>query len=113
MTDIACSDGLRVDTQTGRCPDNGASVDLNTCRFSEGSGARELKTIWRDPDFQPNQSAFYYVRALMNPTCRWSTYDAIRLGRAPDPRVPATIRERAWTSPIWYGRSDHSSRFEE
>lgn len=113
VTDIACSDGLQVDTQTGRCPDNGASVDLNTCRFSEGSGARELKTIWRDPDFQPNQSAFYYVRALMNPTCRWSTYDAIRLGRAPDPRVPATIRERAWTSPIWYGRSDHSSRFEE
>ena len=101
VVDIACADGQQVNPGTGRCPDNGASVDLNNCRFSEGSGARELKTVWRDPDFQPNQSAFYYVRVLMNPTCRWSTYDAIRLGRAPDPRVPATIRERAWTSPIW------------
>jgi len=101
VVDIACADGQQVDPGTGRCPDKGASVDLNTCRFSEGSGARELKTVWRDPDFQPNQSAFYYVRVLMNPTCRWSTYDAIRLGRQPDPRVPATIKERAWSSPIW------------
>ena len=55
----------------------------------------------QQPDFDPRESAFYYVRVIMNPTCRWSSYDAIRLGREPDPRVPATIRERAWTSPIW------------
>lgn len=101
VVDIACADGLTVDPATGRCPDNGASVDLDTCRFSAGSGADELKTVWHDPDYAPNQSAFYYVRVLMNPTCRWSSYDAIRLGRAPDARVPATIQERAWTSPIW------------
>jgi hypothetical protein len=101
VVDIACADGLTVDPATGRCPDNGASVDLKTCGFSVGSGADELKTVWRDPDYDPDQSAFYYVRVLMNPTCRWSSYDAIRLGRAPDPRVPATIQERAWTSPIW------------
>jgi hypothetical protein len=101
VVDIACADGLAVDLATGRCPDNGATVDLNSCNFSTGSGANELKTLWHDPDFDPAQNAFYYVRALMNPTCRWSTYDAIRLGREPDPRVPATIRERAWTSPIW------------
>jgi hypothetical protein len=101
VVDIACADGLTVDSATGRCPDNGASVDLNTCSFSTGSGANELKTLWHDPDYDPAQGAFYYVRVLMNPTCRWSSYDAIRLGREPDPRVPATIRERAWTSPIW------------
>ena len=101
VVDIACADGLTVDPATGRCPDNGASVDLNTCSFSPGSGANELKTVWHDPDYDPDQSAFYYVRVLMNPTSRWSSYDAIRLGREPDPRVPATIQERAWTSPIW------------
>jgi len=99
--DIACADGLNVDPETNRCPDNGASVDLSTCNFSSGSGANQLRTVWHDPDYDPGQSAFYYVRVLMNPTCRWSTYDAIRLGRKPDPRVPATILERAWTSPIW------------
>ncbi len=101
VVDIACADGLHVDPASGRCPANGASVDLNTCNFSSGSGASEMKTLWHDPDYNPDQSAFYYVRVLMNPTCRWSSYDAIRLGRQPDPRVPATIRERAWTSPIW------------
>ena len=101
VIDIACADGLQVDPTTGRCPDNGASVDLTSCQFSAGTGATELKTVWRDPDYNPNQSAFYYVRVLMNPTCRWSSFDAIRLGREPDPTVPATIQERAWSSPIW------------
>ena len=103
VVDIACADGLQVDPATGRCPDNGASVDLSTCQYSAGSGATELKTLWRDPDCDQNQSAFYYVRVLMNPTCRWSSYDAIRLGKEPDPSVPATIQERAWSSPTWVG----------
>jgi hypothetical protein len=106
VVDIACADGLTVDPATDRCPDNGASVDLNTCSFSTDSGSDELKTVWHDPDYDPAQNAFYYVRVLMNPTCRWSSYDAIRLGREPDPRVPATIRERAWTSPIWLDPKD-------
>lgn len=101
VVDIACADELQVDPATARCPDNGATVDLATCKYSTNSGANELKTIWRDPDYDPQQNAFYYVRVIMNPTCRWSSYDAIRLGRDPDPRAPATIRERAWTSPIW------------
>jgi len=103
VVDIACADGLQVDPATGRCPDNGATVDLTSCQYSTGSGATELKTLWRDSDYDPDQSAFYYVRVLMNPTCRWSSYDAIRLGREPDPSVPATIQERAWSSPIWAG----------
>lgn len=107
VVDIACADDMTVDPVTGRCPDNGASVALKTCQFSQGSGASELRTVWHDPDYKAGQNAFYYVRVLMNPTCRWSSYDAIRLGRDPDPRVPATIRERAWTSPIWLEAKKH------
>jgi hypothetical protein len=105
VVDIACSDDALIDPDTGRCADNGASVDLTTCAFDDDVGAAQLSVNWQDPNFSPDQSAFYYVRVLMNPTCRWSTYDAIRLGREPDPRVPATIRERAWTSPIWISKT--------
>lgn len=101
VVDIACTDGLSVNPATSRCPDNGATVNLQTCGFSKDVGTNELKTVWHDPDYNPSQAAFYYTRVIMNPTCRWSSYDAIRLGREPDPRVPPTIRERAWSSPIW------------
>jgi Protein of unknown function (DUF3604) len=101
VTDVACSDGLAVDAQTRRCPDNGASVDLSDCSLLGETGAAELKSVWTDPDYQAGQNAFYYARVLQNPTCRWSTYDAIRLGREPTDLAPATIRERAWSSPIW------------
>lgn len=100
--DVACSDHLTVDKATGRCPDNGASVDLKTCEPSRFKGDVELRTVWRDPTFDPKQRAFYYVRVLENPSCRWSTWDAIRNGTPPNPSMPATIMERAWSSPIWY-----------
>jgi len=101
VRDVVCAGGLEVDPNTLRCPDNGASVDTDSCQTLGDSGARQLIAAWQDEDFDASQGAFYYVRALQNPTCRWSTYDAIRLGIEPDPRVPATIRERAWSSPIW------------
>ena len=101
VRDVACADGLEVDPETLRCPDNGAGVDLASCQPDEGVGAAQLMATWQDEDFDPDQDAFYYVRAIQNPTCRWSTYDAIRLGVEPSSRVPATIRERAWSSPIW------------
>ena len=101
VRDVVCADGLEVNADTGRCPDNGASVDTTSCELRGDSGAEQLMAAWRDEDFDASQGAFYYVRVIQNPTCRWSTYDAIRLGREPDPRVPATIRERAWSSPIW------------
>jgi hypothetical protein len=61
-----------------------------------------LRTLWQDPEFQAGQEAFYYVRALENPTCRWSTWDALRAGVPPRSDFPTTIVERAWSSPIWY-----------
>ena len=101
VVDIACSDGGAVDPATQRCPDNGATVDLATCDVSADKGASELAAVWRDPDFDPAQHAFYYVRVLENPKCRWSTWDAIRAGVAPRPSMHATIQDRAWSSPIW------------
>ncbi len=91
-----------MDPATHRCPDNGARVDLADCSFSEDAGAGQLATVWEDPEFQPGQRAFYYVRVLENPTCRWSTWDALRAGVEPRADLPATIQERAWSSPIWY-----------
>lgn len=100
--DVACSDGLEPDANTHRCPDNGAQVNLADCSISRDKGAVQLETVWTDPDFDPSQRAFYYLRVLENPTCRWSTWDAIRLGIEPNPDIPSTLQERAWSSPIWY-----------
>ena len=100
VNDVACSDGLSPDPATRRCPDNGAKVDLSDCSITTDVGDAELSAVWTDPDFDPSQRAFYYVRVLENPTCRWSTWDAIRAGVEPRTDYPKTIQERAWSSPI-------------
>jgi hypothetical protein len=88
-------------------PENGAGVDLETCELT-GDGFDRLCTIWADPEFDPGERAFYYVRVIENPSCRWSTYDCNRLdsGDRPaacnDSEIQRWIQERAWTSPIWY-----------
>ena len=100
--DVACSDGGRIDPATHRCSDNGASVDVKTCAYSEDKGDAEITAAWSDPEFDPKLNAFYYARVLENPTCRWSTWDANRLGVEPNPDLQKTIQERAYTSPIWF-----------
>jgi hypothetical protein len=100
--DVACSDEGSPDPETYRCPDNNAKIDISNCAFSQDVGAVELKTFWRDPTFEVDQRAFYYVRALENPTCRWSTWDAIRNNVEPRSDMPKTIQERVWSSPIHY-----------
>ncbi|WP_300380834.1 DUF3604 domain-containing protein [Henriciella sp.] len=98
--DVACHKG-EPDPETHRCPDNGASVDLATCE-PQSDGAAELKAMWSDPAFDPSERASYYVRVLENPTCRWSTWEALENGTPPRPDRPKTLQERAYTSPIWY-----------
>ena len=98
--DVACSEG-KPDSNTHRCPRNGASVDISDCSLL-GAGAAELKTVWSDPEFKADEHATYYVRVLENPSCRWSTWDALRAGTPPRPGLPRTLQERAFSSPIWY-----------
>ena len=99
--DVACAGGAVPNPETNRCPDNGATVDLSTCATNNETGASELKTLWNDPSYQAGQKVAYYVRALENPKCRWSTWDAIRNGTPPNPDMHKTVQDRVWTSAIW------------
>jgi hypothetical protein len=100
--DVACSDGLTPDANTHRCADNGAKVDLGSCAISQDKGAAELAATWTDPDFRPGLPAFYYVRVLENPTCRYTQHDALKLGVPHPAGISPTVQERAWSSPIWF-----------
>ena len=99
--EVSWAGNRKVDAN-GKLPTIGTTVDIANATYSNDIGAVHLKTIWTDPAFDPNQSAFYYLRVLEIPTPRWTTYDAKTLGVAPPAVVPATIQERAWSSPIWY-----------
>ena len=100
--DVACSDGRKPNPKTNLCQDTRATVNLDNCQISANEGADELRAVWEDPNFDPDLKAFYYVRVLENPTCRWSTWDALKSGEKPRADLPSTIQERAWSSPIWY-----------
>ena len=70
--------------------------------FSNSIGDPLLLSYWKDPDFDSQQKAFYYVRVIEIPTPRWTTYDAKFFGVELPKDVPASIQDRAYTSPIWY-----------
>ncbi|MFO8102324.1 MAG: DUF3604 domain-containing protein [Dehalococcoidia bacterium] len=87
--------------------DNGAGVNPDNCELI-GEGWKRLSTVWTDPEFDPALPAFYYVRVVENPSCRWMQYDCHKFAPEdmPDactnPDLKKVIQERAVTSPIWY-----------
>jgi len=86
----------------GKLPPVGNTVDVANATWSNTIGDPELITVWKDPDFDAKQRAFYYARVLEIPTPRWTAYDAKRFGVKPLPDTTMTLQERAYTSPIWY-----------
>ena len=99
--DAAVSDGREIGAD-GRCKTPvGSTVDIKDASYTNTIGDPLLTGYWVDPEFDPKQKAFYYARVLENPTCRWSTWDALRAGVAPRDNLEAVIQERAWSSPIW------------
>lgn len=98
---VALSDN-RVLNADGTVPDNGATVDLKTGAWAKDKGATTLQTTWTDPDFDPTAEVFYYVRVIELPTARYNLWDEIKEGIDYPADAIRTIRERAWSSPIWY-----------
>ncbi|MGB5279812.1 MAG: DUF3604 domain-containing protein [Arenicellales bacterium] len=101
IINVAWSGDRKPDSK-GLLPAVGNTVDLKTARYTNNIGAATLMGSWTDKNFDPEQHAFYYARALEIPTPRWSTYDAVRNSLPLLEDVAATIQERAWSSPIWY-----------
>jgi hypothetical protein len=100
--DVAVSDGRETDDDGRVREPVGNTVDVATATFTNTIGDPVLTAHWQDPDFDPEEHAFYYVRVLEIPTPRWTTYDAAFFGIDLPDTVPATIQDRAYTSPIWY-----------
>ena len=94
--------GERKSGANGKLPPVGNTVNLKTATYTNSIGATVLMGSWTDDKFDPAQAALYYARVLEIPTPRWSTYDAVRNGLPLLKDVPASIQERAWTSPVWY-----------
>jgi hypothetical protein len=100
--DVAVSDGRKIG-KDGRCKKKvGNTVDVANATWTNTIGDSELITVWKDPDFDAKQKAFYYARVIEIPTPRWTAYDAKRYGVKISDDVPMTTQERAYTSPIWY-----------
>ena len=100
--DVAWSDD-REPGEDGKLPAVGNTVDVASATWTNTIGATELIAVWTDPDFDPNERAFYYGRVLEIPTPRWTAYDAKLFDLQDlDPEIPMTTQERAYTSPIGY-----------
>ena len=100
--DVVWSDmGKRV-AVNGKVPAVGDTVDVNAATVANTIGAPTLATVWTDPEFDPGQRSFYYLRVLMIPTPSWVDYDKVRFHLTLPDNVPLKQQERGYTSAIWY-----------
>ena len=100
--DVAVSGGRTIDAD-GRCKTPvGNTVDVPNATWTNTIGGPELIAVWKDPQFDGSQRAFYYARVIEIPPPRWTAYDAMRFGNKPLPGTAMTLQERAYTAPIWY-----------
>lgn len=99
--DVAWS-GDRNPDENGKLPPVGNTVNLAAASWTNTIGAPELGAVWTDPDFDPDERAFYYARVIEIPTPRWPAYDAVKFGIELAEGTEVIIQERAYTSPIWY-----------
>ena len=98
---VALSDGRSVDPETGQPEPVSSTVDLVNVTFSNTIGAVQLSAQWTDPDFDADQAAFYYARAIEIPRPRWTEHDRKYFG-LDFSEAPRTVQDRAYSSPIWY-----------
>jgi hypothetical protein len=100
--DVAVSGDRKIDEDGRARAPVGSTVNIATASFTNTIGAPLLSAYWRDPDFDPAERAFYYVRVLEIPTPRWTTYDSFFFKVPLPARVPPAVQDRAYSSPIWY-----------
>ena len=100
--DIAVSDDREIDAD-GQCKTEvGSTVDIGDASYTNTIGDAAMGGYWVDPEFDPKQDAFYYVRVIEIPTPRWTAYDAKRFNVEMPEGTKMVTQERAYTSPIWY-----------
>lgn len=100
--DVAASGSRARDPVTGLFEPVKDTTDLETASYSNSEGSPNLEGVWRDPDFDLAQAAFYYVRVLEIPTPRWTTFDAVRFKEKRANGDSGKLQERAYTSAVWY-----------
>ena len=100
--DVAVSDGRKIDSSGRTKKAVGNTVDLTTATWKNSIGDAQLSAVWTDPDFDKNESSFYYTRVIEIPTPRWVLYDKVRLGAVLPKEAELVGQERAYSSPIWY-----------